>query len=360
MSSPQRLTLAASIVLAAAWLLWPSPERGEQISTPASDPMTTVWERWGLEPEEWPGAIGGRPWEPLSFLDDSAALGVDADGRLLYVERDAGAASATVLSDPGGVPGAVATAATDAHLAWIESVPDDQGRVVSELWIAERDGAGRPGGARSLTADTGDVVAAGGAYDLQFADGYLHWLSTVRASERTTEHRRVRLDGGPVAVEEHPGAWQAAAWPWLTGTGVLGRAELVRADDGSSVFLDADADELAMCSATWCRLIATGADGSRIDLVRPDGTGRVTVAEGFASAVAVDVGLLDRFEPLEESVAEAGDGYRLTLFDLRDSATYLVAESAGRTGADERRLWWSTGSADLRRWHVLDLTDLAR
>lgn len=362
MASAQRLTLAGALVLAVAWLVWPSPERGDSVTTPADD-TPAVWDRWEVEPTDWPGTIDGSAWRPVAFVDDSVALGVDAEGRLLYIEGGAATETgpaATVLAAPGAVPGVVATAVDRRHLAWIESVPDEAGRVVSELWIADREADGDPGRARLLTGDTGDVVLAGNAYDLQFADAGLHWLATARSAERTTEHRSVGLDGGEVAVAEHPGAWQAAEWPWLASAGSdsLGGARLVRADDGTEVPVEAGAEELALCSATWCRLIVTAADGSRVDLVRTEGTDRVTVAEGFVSAVSSDVGLLDRFEPLEESVGTVGDARRVTLFDLADSQTYLVSPAAGETGADARRLWWSTGSEELLEWHVLDLTDL--
>ncbi len=351
------------MVLAVAWLVWPPPEREAAVTAPVADRAPTVWETWDLEPVDWPGTVGGEPWEPLSFLDDRIALGTDEDGRLLYVER-AGAgpkASASVVAEPGGVPGVVAAAATERRLAWIESTPDESGRVVSELWTAERGSDGRPAPAESLTADTGDVVVSGSAYDLQFAAEQLHWLASARGGERVTEHRSIGVGGGEVEVVGREGAWRAAAWPWLTGAGsdAVGGTELVRTDGDAEILLPAGRDELAMCSATWCRIVVTAGDGSRVDLVRPDGTERVTVAEGFASAVSTDVGLIDRFEALEESTAAAGDGSRLTLFDLESADTYLVASAAGRTGADTRRLWWSTGSGGLLRWHVLDLTDLS-
>jgi hypothetical protein len=85
----------------------------------------------------------------------------------------------------------------------------------------------------------------------------------------------------------------------------------------------------------------------------------VTVSEGFASAVSPDVGLIDRFEPLAETKAATGDATVVTLFDLQEQTDYLVASSAGETGADARCVWWSSGSGELLVWHVLDLTDLA-
>ncbi len=360
MPSAQRLTLAGALALAVVWLVWPAPDGSESVTAPSTEAAPTVWETWELTPRDWPGAIEGLAWEPVSFLEGEAALGTDESGRLLYVEGGAEPA-ATVIADPGAVPGVVAAAANEEHLAWLESTPDESGRVLSELWIADRGESGTPGGARLLSGDTGDVVLAGGAYDLQFAEGALHWLATARSAERVTEHRSVRVDGGEVTVTEHAGAWRAAEWPWLASAGSdsLGGAELRRADDGAAVPVEAGADELALCSARWCRLIVTAADGSRIDLVHPDGTERVTVAEGFASAVAADVGLLDRFEPLEESTGELGDSQRVTLFDLAEGERYLVAPAAGETGADARHLWWSTGAGELREWHVLDLTDLA-
>jgi hypothetical protein len=372
MDVAQRLTLAGTAVLAVAWLAWPSPDRPETIAAPEAAP--TVWETWDAEPVDLPGVIDGRAWTPLTVLDSvandsaptdpgaSALLGTDEAGNLLYVEQPAeGEAAIEVVAEPGGVPGIVAAAATDERFAWLQTVPDAQGRVVSELWTAERGPDGRPGEAALLTADTGDVITAGSAYDLQFAAEGLHWLSNARSETLITEHRSIDVDGGDVEVVGHRGAWQAAAWPWLASAGSdsLGGAQLVRTDTGAGVKVFSGSDELTLCSATWCRLIVTAEDGSRIDLVRPDGSERTTVAEGFTSAVSPDVGLIDRFEPLAESKAATGDGTTLTLFDLQEGAEYLVASSAGETGADAKCLWWSTGTGELLEWHVLDLTDLA-
>ncbi|GAA1689275.1 hypothetical protein GCM10009830_41090 [Glycomyces endophyticus] len=359
MDTAQRLTLAGTAVLAVAWLVWPSPDRPEAVA-PVAAP--TVWETWDAEPVDWPGTVDGRAWTPLKILDDDQALGADESGSLLYVSLDEdGDAAVSVVAEPGGVPGVVAVAATDERLAWLSSVPDERGRVVSELWTAPRGADGAPGEASLLTADTGDVIASGSAYDLQFAAEGLHWLSTARGEAMVTEHRSVPVAGGEVAVTGHLGAWQAAAWPWLASAGSdsLGGAQLVRTDTGAGVKVFSGSEELTLCSATWCRLIVNAEDGARVDLVRPDGTGRVTVAEGFASAVSPDVGLVDRFEPLAERGTSAGDSTEVTLFDLQAGEAYLVASSAGRTGADARRLWWSTGTAELLVWHVLDLTDLA-
>jgi hypothetical protein len=365
MDTAQRLTLAGTAVLAVAWLAWPSPDRPETAAVPETPP--TVWETWDAEPVDWPGQIDGAAWTPLTALESPdpetlAILGTDEAGDLLYVEQGAdGEATATVIAEPGGVPGVVAAAATDERLAWIQSVPDAQGRVVSELWTAERGADGRPGAAALLTADTGDVITAGSAYDLQFAAEGLHWLATARGETLVTEHRSVSVEGGAVEVVGHRGAWQAAAWPWLASAGSdsLGGAQLVRTDTGAGVKVFAGSEELTLCSATWCRLIVTAEDGSRVDLVRPDGTDRVTVSEGFASAVSPDVGLIDRFEPLAETKAATGDATVVTLFDLQEQTDYLVASSAGETGADARCVWWSSGSGELLVWHVLDLTDLA-
>ncbi|SDD48879.1 hypothetical protein [Glycomyces harbinensis] len=362
MDTAQRLTLAGTAALAVAWLVWPSPERPETAAVPEAPP--TVWETWDAAPVDWPGLIDGRAWTPLLDLDQEppAMLGTDEAGSLLYVAQDGdGNAAATPVAEPDAVPGVIAAAATDDRFAWIASVPDDQGRVVSQLWTAERGPGGAPGEAALLTADTGDVIASGGAFDLQFAAEGLHWLSTARTASLVTEHRSISVDGGEVEVVGHAGAWQAAAWPWLASAGSdsLGGAQLVRTDTGAGVKVFAGSEELTLCSATWCRLIVNAEDGARIDLVRPDGTDRVTVAEGFTSAVSPDVGLVDRFEPLAARSASAGDGLVVTLFDLEAGADYLVASAAGQAGADSRRLWWSTGTGDLLVWHVLDLTDLA-
>jgi hypothetical protein len=359
LDTAQRLTLAGTAVLALAWLAWPSPDRPEA-EVPVAAP--TVWETWDAEPVDWPGVVDGRAWTPLHVLDADSALGTDEAGSLLYVELDEnGDAALTAVAEPGGVPGVIAAAATDSTLAWISSVPDEQGRVVSQLWTAPRGEDGRPGEAALLTADTGDVIASGSAYDLQFAAEGLHWLSTARGEALVTEHRSIPVGGGEVEVTGHLGAWQAAAWPWLASAGSdsLGGAQLVRTDTGAGVKVFSGSEELTLCSATWCRLIVNAEDGARVDLIRPDGTDRVTVAEGFTSAVSPDVGLIDRFEPLVEHRAAAGDAAEVTLFDLQAGEAYLVASSAGKTGADARCLWWSTGTGELLVWHVLDLTDLA-
>ena len=65
------------------------------------------------------------------------------------------------------------------------------------------------------------------------------------------------------------------------------------------------------------------------------------------------VALLDRFVPLKTDVTGAADG--LSLYDLDNGKTSLVAIGVGNVQAAGALLWWSTGSGDSVTWSALDL-----
>jgi len=87
--------------------------------------------------------------------------------------------------------------------------------------------------------------------------------------------------------------------------------------------------------------------GSTIDVMRPDGTGRRRIAGGRASASTADVALRDRFEVLSE-------GDRLLLYDLAKRRMLLVAGQARDVFARGGVLAWSAGPS----WRALDLRTL--
>jgi hypothetical protein len=126
----------------------------------------------------------------------------------------------------------------------------------------------------------------------------------------------------------------------------------------AEVRVAAGAAELTTCVPSWCRVMVMDGDGlARIDVMRPDGTGRKRAAGGDARAAVVDVAVLGRFEVL----AEAGPDADLTgteallLYDISDGTTVDLHPAV--TGAFTRGgvLWWSTGDQDSLVWHTLDL-----
>jgi hypothetical protein len=118
--------------------------------------------------------------------------------------------------------------------------------------------------------------------------------------------------------------------------------------------------ELVACSPTWCRVLVLGAAGGAagIDLMRPDGSGRVRVAAGSVTAAVLDVALVDRFEVLSNA-APPNAGVTVLLHDVRTDRTVVVATEVATVQARGPVLWWSVGEEGAATWYALDLRTLA-
>jgi hypothetical protein len=114
-----------------------------------------------------------------------------------------------------------------------------------------------------------------------------------------------------------------------------------------------------MRAHTWCRVyVLSGRDPVRSELMRPDGSQRLRVADDGATASVADVAPLDRFEVLAENSSALGaaiGGQRLLVYDLDARRSILVAEAAASVSYRAGVLWWSTNALGRISWHTLDL-----
>jgi hypothetical protein len=96
---------------------------------------------------------------------------------------------------------------------------------------------------------------------------------------------------------------------------------------------------------------------ARLDLMRPDGSGRREIAgRGIRSAVP-DVAILDRFEILAETGPEsdATGTAALLVHDITTGDTVELSPAADDAQSRNGLVWWFSDDAGTARWHVLDL-----
>jgi hypothetical protein len=353
------IALTAALAAAGALLVL-SPSGSEPAAPPR---MRTVAQAWpDAKRADIPGVLpDGAPYSPAYLLDAGTSIGTASDpgGTVLrLVLRDAGGAVRELRRLPvGGSPQYSGFTRAGDELAWAESVTTDDGAARTEMWVANVTSGGAP---RKITSDTGDVVFFNSQYDMVIDAGRLYWVAVAPGQDQVTEVRSAPLAGGRVAVRTQPGAWALSAWPWLVsaGSGQSGPVELRDLGTGKITTVPATPAELATCSPAWCRVLVLAGNGpARIDLMRPDGADRRTVADGAATASVIDVALLDRFEVLSQGTDLTTQ--RLLLYDLRAKESTVVADGAGMVLSRGGLLWWSTGDTQSATWHTLDLRSLA-
>lgn len=237
-------------------------------------------------------------------------------------------------------------------LAWAEQTGSGQVR----LWTMDLND-GKP--ARILTTDTGNAVFYRSQYDLEIADGRLHWVAT--AANGITEVRSVALTGGPVDVRQEPGAWQLSAWPWLANgvSAAIGTTVMRNLQTNQDITVrSGSARSAANCSPKWCIVMSLARSGySNIDAMHPDGSARERIAGGDAAPGIPDVAVLDRYIALAAvgpTSALTGNS-ELLVFDLAARRTIEVSPDAAKISYRAGILWWATGNLDAYVWHSLDL-----
>lgn len=352
--------LAAAV--AAALLLIGLPQAGPtQSSEP--DRLRTVAEVWpAAEIAEMSANLPDGPaYSPMLFLDTTTSIGTSPspDGVALRLVIRSGDAVRELRRLPLASTPQFGGFTTDGStLAWSESVADADGRGSTELWAAEWDGTGP----RRLTSDTGDVVFFNSQYDMVINEDQLYWVAVAPDPEPATELRSVPLTGGEVTVRTDPGAWALSAWPKMVsaGSGETGPIRIRDLAQRRITDVPAGPTELVTCGPTWCRVLVLAADGpGRIDLMRPDGTDRRRVGDGTVTASTIDVAVLDRFEVLSLSSANAfTNAQQLIVYDLQLDEAVVVADGVGMVLCRGGMLWWSVGDNETTAWHQLDLRTL--
>jgi hypothetical protein len=362
------LGIAGGLGLVGVLLVLPAPSRpalpvpgGPAASAAGPPALATVWPHATVFslPAVFPD---GSTYQPQLLLDSTTSVGLatsrDALRTLLVVAGPSGPPRVldSVLVNDGGSFDAVTP--TPDRLYWMRTVSDADGHAHVSLWTAGRSS----GPATQVTPDAGAALFNGSRYDMQVAGGRLYWVAATGTAD-STELRSVPLAGGSVTVRTLPGAWTMTAWPWLvTAPGPAGgRVELFNPDTGQRVPVRAPANKSVTCGRTWCRLIAdNAAQVGETDLVRPDGSDLTRIGDQNAVAIASDVALLDRFEPLLTALTSlnATTVSRLDLYDIAGRRTVRVEAAATGAMAKGDYLWWSTGDNETAAWHAVDLRTL--
>ena len=389
--------LVAALAAAAFLILLPQRE----------DPAPTTPAVSRAQRAQFAGNLADGPiFTPGLFLDARSAIGTSpspAGDQLRLVARAADGSFAELRRRPFALIPLFDSFATDGKtVAWVESSTSqgDDGRVATEIWAADI-GAAK---ARRLTADTGNFVGYGSAYDLVIAEGAVHWAAAATGTTTTasatpggtpsaaapggtttataapggtttsetpgaatgaepverTEIRSVPLAGGKVTVTVQDGVWALSAWPWLVdGAGdQTGATTLRNPVTSRDVEVRISGAELATCVPAWCRVMVVAAGGlARIDVMRPDGSDRRQIAGPEATAALTDAALLDRFEVLGRPRPDSDltGTEALVVHDLAEGTTTELAAEAGTAHARNGVVWWSTGDQDTTVWHTIDL-----
>ena len=89
---------------------------------------------------------------------------------------------------------------------------------------------------------------------------------------------------------------------------------------------------LDRCGPAWCRVYQLSGDGpARGELMRPDSSEGLRIADDGATASIVDVAPLGRFEVRLDDASTLGSaigGQRLLVYDLKATQSILVAAAA--------------------------------
>ncbi|MDG4820513.1 hypothetical protein O7635_01430 [Asanoa sp. WMMD1127] len=350
---PARRVLALVGALVATGALVAQTPEGPRAPQPPPPGVGTVWPQ--AQRANVPGVLAdGASYNPAFFVDArvSAGTAVDANGKTVRLLLRAADGTVRVLRRlPASVgPQFEAFALVGNQLVWAET----DGTAQTTLWRADLSG----GAPRTITDDTGWATFAGSDYDLVARADRLFWTATAPGDQPATEVRSVPVDGGPVEVRTEPGEWTLSRWPWLVTRGG-GGPRLRSLDTAATIEVDAGRDRPGQCAPTWCRVYVLSADGpAQTELMRPDGSERLRIAEDGATASIVDVAPLDRFEVLSKDSSALGaalGGQELLVYDLESRRTILVAAAATSVSYRSGVLWWSTNSLGVLSWHTLDL-----
>ncbi len=341
------MALAAALLSSGLLLGLPAagPSRDE---TPA--PVAVAWptaQRAAL-PATLPD---GTAYQPIFFTDAATSVGTapSPDGKQLRLLVRTEARLRVLRSLPSAAdPSFQALTGSGATLAWIESTRDGG----LSLWTAD---ASR---ARRVTTDIGTFRSYRSENDLVLADGQAHWTAVDRSGG--TELRSVALSGGPVSVRSTPGSWRLAGWPWLVDgvTDTRGAAVLRNADTGEQRRITRTPQAATDCSPDYCRVVSIDDDGwSRIELMRPDGSGRSTIAEGDVNTAVVDVAPLGRFEIWVRigSNSDLTGNAELLVHEIATNRTVQISPDAGQITYRSGVLWWTAGNLTTFVRHSLDL-----
>ena len=330
-------------------------------------PLASVWPAAKIA--RYQGRLDdGTRFTPKLHLDLDTVVGTapSADGSAIRVllRRASGVTELRrVARDVNPEIGAF-TASGDA-VVWGELTYPPGVDQPTQLWRLDWRTTDRP---FLLTADGGYAVFYQTQFDIEIVDNIVYWVANdFAAGLATTLVRSIPLAGGPVTIRRRElGTYALSTWPWLV-TPYSGRqdpAKLVNIETDERRLVPHAPGELIRCSPTWCRAGITGTMKLvRIDLVRPDGSGRRRIAGSEATPILNDVALLDRFEVLViDGDPSPGPGrppgQRIVLYDINTKKTVLLDSGVAEAATGGGLLWWAIGAEASPTWRVLDLRDL--
>ncbi|MEV4639835.1 hypothetical protein AB0J80_21060 [Actinoplanes sp. NPDC049548] len=338
--------------LAAGGLLLAVPPAAQGRRTGPS-PAAVAWP--AAQRATIPAALpDGTAYEPGVFADASTSAGTapSRDGKLarLVVRAADGSVRQLRALPSSRNPSFQSLTVAGDQLIWFERT--DSGL---EVWAGSLRGSGA---AHRITADTGQARFYRSEHDLVVADGALHWVASGPAG--VTEVRSVAVGGGPVGVRAVPGTWRLLAWPWMVDgvADTRGARTLHNLATGGDVAIARPRKGATDCSPAWCRTVSLDDDGgSRIDLMRPDGSERREIAGDTATTELVDVAPLDRFEVFVRvsAASELTGNAQLLAYETATRRTVEISPDAGSVAYRNGVLWWSTGNQETFVRHSLDL-----
>lgn len=347
--------LGLGAALAASGVLLTVGPSAPRTASPGPVPAATAWAR-AQHAVTLAKLPDGTAYQPVIFLDARTSVGTATtpDGkslRLLLVAAHQPVRqlrSVPFAQKPSFQTFAVADGDV---LVWAEGA-----RGKTQIWRADLRDRRAP---QELTPDIGDASFYRSQYDLVVNAGRLYWVAS--RNDDATEVRSIALTGGPVDTRTVPGTWTLSAWPWLvngitatSGTTLLKNMitnqDLRVADTGSR--------STTQCNPTWCQVASLSRDGTnRIDLMHPDGSGRLRVAGDTAETVIADVAPLDGYEVYSEigPNSDLTGNVQLLVFEIATRRAIEISPDAGRVSYRNGVLSWATGSQDTFIWHALDL-----
>jgi hypothetical protein len=351
----QRIVPLTAGLAVVVWALALSePERQpDQTNSPVA--VVPSWN--GPATVDLPGVLDdGSSYEPRLFLDPATSVGVatTTDGAVRVIMAKAPGSFTALHSRPAADHAQVNGFAVDGDtLVWMESTARGGSATTTALWRANLKSTRSP---VQVTTNTGDVNFSGLATDVVIRDGRVTWTSVGSDEPARTQVRSVPVGGGQVGIRPLTGEFLLTTPPWAVSVpaGPGSPVTLQNLDTDKRVNVTTVAGEAATCDPTWCRVTVAGDAGLvGIDLMHPDGSGRVRVAGPEATPTIGDATLLDRYVPL---AVDRADGVGLSLYDVSTGRTQLVAQRAANVGGRGAILWWSTGVGSGVVWHALDLS----
>jgi hypothetical protein len=352
------VALSVALVAGAVLLLAPSGTR-----TPPPRPPVTAAVAW---PHAQGAAVSatsadGAPYQPLLFLDARTSVGTapSRDGAFqMLVWRSAAGLVRPLRRLPSRDEPSFAELAADGRaLAWVE---DTHNGSDLSLWTVNLADGRAP---RRVASIPGDALFDDSQYDLVIHDGRVSWAASDPDRTGAVDVRSVALTGGPIDSRREPGQWELSAWPWMVdgATDPRGTGMLRNVLTGAQVAVARPAQARnTRCSPTWCQMVDLAGDGSTdVELMHPDGSGRIRVAGRTTVPAIPEVAPLDRFEVLwtTDLNLDLTHNGQLLVYEIPTRRTVELSPDASTVTCRNGVLWWSNGNGSQAAtlWHTLDL-----